>query len=147
MPFQPDPAVITWRLHLRSTPATVYHMLASDEGRARFWAEQAVEHDGAIDFVFPDGRRWRGTILVREPARRFSVVYFGGSTATFTLTDAGAGGADLTLTDAGVPSADRSEVAAGWVSVLLALKAAVDFGVDLRNHEPARTWEQGYVEN
>jgi hypothetical protein len=29
----------------------------------------------------------------------------------------------------------------------LVLKAAADFGADLRNHDPARTWEQGYVEN
>jgi hypothetical protein len=35
---------------------------------------------------------------------------------------------------------------AGWVSVLLALKAAVDFGVDLRNSDPARRWEDGYVD-
>jgi hypothetical protein len=33
------------------------------------------------------------------------------------------------------------------VSVLLALKAAADFGVDLRNHDPARTWWQGYCDN
>jgi hypothetical protein len=36
---------------------------------------------------------------------------------------------------------------AGWVSVLLALKAAADFGIDLRNHDPARTWNKGYVDN
>jgi hypothetical protein len=32
-----------------------------------------------------------------------------------------------------------------WVSVLLHLKAAVDFGVDLRKGDPAPTWERGYV--
>ena len=47
----------------------------------------------------------------------------------------------------GVPEADRVDVTAGWVSVLLALKAAVDFGVDLRNHDPQRSWEHGYAEN
>jgi uncharacterized protein YndB with AHSA1/START domain len=146
MTFQPDPEVITWRLHLRSSPAAVYDLLATDAGRARFWAEEAVERDGAIDFVFPGGQHWRSAILAREPGRRFSVVYYGGSTTTFTLADDGQGGTDLTLTDAGVPARDRAEVTAGWVSVLLALKAA-DFGVDLRNHDPARSWEQGYAEN
>ncbi len=145
--FQPDPDVITWRLHLRSAPAAVYELLATDAGRARFWAEEAIERDGAIDFVFPGGLSWRGEILAREPGRRFSVVYYGGSTATFVLADDGAGGTDLTLSDAGVPAQDRAEVTAGWVSVLLALKAAADFGVDLRNHDPSRTWEQGYAEN
>ena len=63
------------------------------------------------------------------------------------LEDDGAGGTDLTLTDEGVPEADHAEVLAGWVSVLMALKAAVDFGVDLRNHDPARSWDQGYADN
>ncbi len=147
MSFQPDADVITWRLHLHAAPAAVYAMLATDEGRARFWAEAAAEHDGMIDFVFPGGQRWQGAIVAREPPRRFGLVYIGGSTTTFTLEDDGEGGTELTLTDAGVPEADRAEVTAGWVSVLLTLKAAVDHGVDLRNHNPQCTWEQGYAEN
>jgi uncharacterized protein YndB with AHSA1/START domain len=145
--FQPDPNTITWRLHLRATPAAVYELLATDAGRARFWAESAIERDGAIDFVFPNDLRWHGAILERQPARRFAVVYYGGSLTTFALEDDGAGGTDLTLTDAGVPGADRVEVIAGWVSVLMSLKAAADFGVDLRNHDLRRTWDAGYAEN
>jgi len=53
----------------------------------------------------------------------------------------------LTLTDQGVPPENRTEVIAGWVSVLMALKASVDFGIDLRNHDPNRTWDEGYAEN
>ena len=34
----------------------------------------------------------------------------------------------------------------GVVSVLLALKAAADFSVDLRNRDPGRRWEDGYVD-
>ena len=41
----------------------------------------------------------------------------------------------------------RSEVTAGWVSVLLAMKAAVDYGVDLRNHDETRTWSSGFADN
>ena len=147
MPFQPDPNTITWRLHLRSAPMAVYELLATDAGRARFWAESAVERDGAVDFVFPGGQRWRGAILERQPPRRFALVYYGGSTTTFVLAEDGAGGTDLTMTDAAVPEADRVEVIAGWVSVLMALKAAADFGVDLRNHDERLTWDQGYAEN
>jgi hypothetical protein len=66
---------------------------------------------------------------------------------TFDLADDGAGGTDLTLTDAGVREADYAETHAGWVSVLLALKAAADHGVDLRNHDEQRTWDQGFVDN
>ena len=37
MPFQENPEVICWRLHLKSPPARVYQLLATDEGRAGFW--------------------------------------------------------------------------------------------------------------
>jgi hypothetical protein len=29
----------------------------------------------------------------------------------------------------------------------MALKGVMDYGVDLRNHDPMRTWEQGYVDS
>jgi uncharacterized protein YndB with AHSA1/START domain len=147
MTFQPDPTVIAWRLHLRATPESVYAMLATPQGRARFWAESADEHEGDIHFVFPNGLTWKGSILEQRPPHRFVVRYFGDSLTTFELADDDAGGTDLALTDKGVPAADRAEVTAGRVSVLLALKAAVDFGVDLRNHDLQRTWETGYAEN
>ena len=53
----------------------------------------------------------------------------------------------MVLTDTGVPPEHRKEVMAGWVSVLLSLKAAVDFDIDLRTHDPERDWDVGYVEN
>jgi uncharacterized protein YndB with AHSA1/START domain len=138
---------IRWRLHLAAPREQVYALLATDAGRARFWAEAAVEAEGQVGFVFPNGVNWRGRVLAAEAPARFSVVYYGGSTTTFALADDGQGGTELALTDEGVPEADYAEVLAGWVSVLLALKAAADFGVDLRNHDPARTWDQGYAEN
>jgi len=147
MTFQGDPAFIRWRLHLRSPPSRVYDMVARDEGRARFWAEAAIETNGIIQFRFPNGQAWRGRILERHPPHRFRVEYFGHSVTTFELADDGRGGTDLTLTDAGVSAEDRTEVIAGWISVLLALKAAVDFDIDLRNHDLNRTWDQGFVEN
>jgi uncharacterized protein YndB with AHSA1/START domain len=147
MSFQDDPSLIRWRLHLKSPPAVAYEWVATDQGRARFWAESAVEADGEIHFIFPNGLEWRGQILERDPPRRFRVRYLGDSVTTFEFADDGAGGTDLTLTDVGVPEADRMEVIAGWVSVLLVLKTAVDHGVDLRNHDPQRTWDQGYAEN
>ena len=142
-----DPKALIWRLHLRSSPSAVYQMLATDEGRSRFWAESAVEADGNLHFIFPNGQNWSGRVIERGAARKFSVAYVGGSVATFRLEGDGRGGTDLTLTDEGVPEADRAEVLAGWVSVLLALKAAVDFGVDLRNHDAGRTWGAGFVDN
>jgi uncharacterized protein YndB with AHSA1/START domain len=147
MPFQPDPQVISWRLHLRSSPAEVYDMLSTTTGRERFWAESAPERDGAIHFVFPGGEKWQGRILEASPPHRYQVEYYGGSLTTFDLAEDEQGGTELTLTDLGVDPQDRAEVIAGWVSVLMALKAAVDHGVDLRNHQRDRSWAEGYVEN
>lgn len=100
-----------------------------------------------IRFVFPNNVTWDAAILQASPPHYYTVQYYGNSVAAFTLTDDGQGGTDLSLTDSGVPVAHRTEVIAGWVSVLMALKAAVDFGVDLRTHDPNRRWDNGYVEN
>lgn len=147
MSFQDNPDSIRWRLHLSSPVERVYEALSTDAGRASFWAESAVERDGIIHFVFPNGVTWEGRILQAEPPHVFAVRYYGDTAATFTLEDDGEGGTILTLTDQGVSSEDRTEVIAGWVSVLMALKAAVDFEVDLRGHNAERNWDHGYVEN
>jgi uncharacterized protein YndB with AHSA1/START domain len=147
MSFQPDPDVIRWRIHLRVPPEVVYRYLSTDAGRAAFWAESAVEVDGSIHFDFSNGQSWQGKILEQDPPHRYSVVYYGGSITTFELVGDHRGNTDITLTDAGVPAGDRTEVTAGWVSVLMALKAAAAFGVDLRNHDPERSWDQDFVDN
>jgi hypothetical protein len=106
-----------------------------------------MEQEGIIRFIFPNQAEWKGKVLEKVPARKFKVEYYGGSITTFALESDGAGGTDLTLKDQSVPQEDRTEVIAGWVSVLMALKASVDFGIDLRNHDPSRTWDNGYAEN
>ena len=147
MTFQQDANTITWRLHFAAAVPDVYRMIATNEGRARFWAESAVATGREIKFVFPNGQRARGRILESVPDTRYRVEYLDGSIVTFTLQADRAGGTDLTLTDEDVPDELRTEVIAGWVSVLLALKAAVDFNVDLRNHDRQRTWDHGYANN
>jgi uncharacterized protein YndB with AHSA1/START domain len=146
MPFQDDPNLIRWRLHLKSPPDQIFKILTTNEGRARFWAESTSEEDGHILFHFPNRLEWRAKILGERPPTHFSLNYFDSETS-FELLDDGAGGTDLTLIDRDVSSKYREEVVAGWVSVLLALKAAVDFNIDLRNHDPDRTWDQGYCNN
>lgn len=138
---------IRWRVHLAASPGAVYDMLATGDGRARFWAESAEESEGQIHFVFPNGRTLSSPIEESIPARKLSLRYFGGSLTTFAIDSDGRGGTDLTLIDEGVSPEDAVETLAGWVSVLLTLKAAADHGVDLRNHDPERSWDQGFVDN
>jgi hypothetical protein len=141
---KPEIAVrqLRWRLHLGSPPAVIHDLLATPAGRAHFWAEDAPSVGDGISFRFANGMQLTARILVDELPRVFEIEYFGAVTR-FTLDSDGDDGTDLTLT-----SDDQDpETAAGWVSVLLTLKAAADFGVDLRNHDPRRTWDQGFVDN
>ncbi len=86
-------------------------------------------------------------MLEQIPPHRYAVEYFGGSRVAFDVASDGASGTDLVLTESGISPDEWAENYAGWVSVLLSLKAAVDFEVDLRNHDPARSWKIGYVDN
>ena len=84
-------------------------------------------------------------MIERRPPHVFSIEYMGGP-ARFELTPDGRGGTDLLLTHSGTASEDWHEVHAGWLNVLFPLKAWLVHGSDLRNHDPDRTWNQGYAD-
>ncbi len=146
MAFQSELGVIRWKLHLRAPRDKVFEALATDAGRASFWAESASENNGVITFLFLNYPPIMGRVLEVRPPSLFSLEYFGAVTE-FSLSEDDAGGTELTLVARGVPEDERVEVIAGWVSVLMAMKAAVDHGVDLRNHDASRTWSDGYANN
>jgi hypothetical protein len=73
--------------HIQQTfRAEVYRFLASDDGRARFWAESARATNGVITFQFPNGLTATGRSLEQAPSYRFVLEYLGGSIVTFELT-------------------------------------------------------------
>ena len=141
----PSAEPIVWSIHTKASPSDVYRLLDTDSGRASFWAESAHEREGVIHFEFINGVRVRARVLDREQPHRWSIDYFG-STATFELSPAEDGGTDVTVTNEGVHPDDRCEVMAGWLNVLFPLKAAVDHDIDLRNHDPTRTWDRRYAD-
>ena len=136
---------VRWKLHLGSPPELVFTYLATDEGRQKFWVERSDSKGPELEFTFSNGLRCHAKVLVSDPPRAISFFYFD-SVSEFRLESDSRGGTDLTLTNAGVQESEWNEVHAGWLNVLLPLKAAVDFGVDLRNHDPSRTWETGFVD-
>jgi uncharacterized protein YndB with AHSA1/START domain len=140
-----SPKPIRWRLHIPVSPEAVYDALASDEGRAAFWAESARERDGAIAFRFINGVEYTGRVLEARRPERWSLEYFGGP-ATFILESDGRGGTDVTLVHEGIGVGDWVEVHAGWLNVLFPLKAWLAYRIDLRNHDPRRTWDDGYAD-
>lgn len=144
-----SPGEIRWRVHLASPPRVAYFLIATAAGRRRFWADSTRERDGVLELRFTDGRTLRGRVREREPFLRFALELAGGAVLAFDLASDGLGGTDLTLTETGIPAADRhdrDERRAAWAALLLALKAAADFGVDLRHHDPGRSRDRGYVD-
>ena len=136
---------IRWRMHLAASPDAVFAVLNSDEGRRGFWAESADEDEGYLHFRFINGPSYRSKILHRDPSNVWAIDYFGAE-ARFELVSDGAGGTDLLLTHEGVGLEAWQEVHAGWLNVLFPLKAFVVHGVDLRNHDPTRVWDDGYAD-
>lgn len=134
---------IRWRMHIPVPPEKVFAVLDSDQGRASFWAESAVEIENEIEFHFINGYTCRSTILERRAPEVFSLDYISGP-ARFELTADGHGGTDLLLTHHNIGPEDWNEVHAGWL--LFPLKAWVAHGVDLRNHDPERSWDDGYAD-
>ena len=146
MSFQDDQGTIRWKMHFISPPDKVFAAISTDAGRSQYWAESAPEADGHITFHILGYEPSSGRILKRHPPSLFSLEYFG-TIVEFSLADDGSGGTDLSLLATQVDESFRMEMVAGWVSVLMAMKAAVDHGVDLRNHDEARNWENGYADN
>lgn len=138
---------IEWKLSLRAPPGRVYERWTTDKGRASFWAERSRPIAGGFELCFVNGVTLAVPVIEARSPDLFSFGYFGGSTVSLDFEPDGRGGCDLRLTETGLRTPeDREENRAGWVSVLLALKAAVDFRLDIRSHDPSRTWDQGFVD-
>ncbi|MGZ8284596.1 MAG: SRPBCC family protein [Allosphingosinicella sp.] len=136
--------MIDWRVHFAAPPETVWQAWTTDSGRERFWAETSRGGEGEFDLIFVNGEALRVEGVEARAPELLVFRYFGGSTVTLDLAPDGSGGCDLRLREVGAP--EPLENYAGWVSVLLACKAAVDFGIDLRSRDPARSWDSGYVD-
>jgi uncharacterized protein YndB with AHSA1/START domain len=136
---------IVWRLSLASSPAQVFELLDTDEGRERFWAERSRATPDGFELVFPGGLTSEVGVLEREPPSRLVIDYFG-SRAELDLAPREDGGCLFQVTCHCDDPAEYIEFLPGWVSWLLVLKAAADHGVDLRNGAPDRAWTQRYVD-
>jgi uncharacterized protein YndB with AHSA1/START domain len=132
-------------MHIPAPPQEVFSALDSDQGRASFWAESAIQTGSYIEFRFINGYAYKSKVIERRPPHVFSIEYMGGP-ARFDLTSDGRGGTDLLLTHSGTAPEHWHEVHAGWLNVLFPLKAWLVHGSDLRNHDPDRTWEIGYAD-
>ncbi len=129
---------------LRSPPIAVFEFFTTHEGRERFLCETSTDNLGEALLTFPNGERTTIVDVQRVTGRRFRFTYF--SDPVQVEFDAAGEGTIVTLTTT-VAAAEAEEIRAGWVSVLLALKTAADFGKYLRNHDRSRCWDQDFVDN
>jgi len=121
-------------MHLRVSPERVYDALDSDAGRSAFRAEAAPKTPEGVAFVFAGGIRHAARIGERVRPSAWSLNQLGGV-------------ARFELADEGVDRSEWNEVHAGWLDVLFPMKAWLEHGVDHRNHDPRRTWTQGYADS
>ena len=137
---------IELKVHCTSSADKIFHLLDSDEGRKNFWAESTEEINGYIHFTFPNGQQYASKIISKIIHSEFSIIYFD-TLVTFQLLGSKDNGTDVKMIHLDVPSEDYADTKAGWVSVLMALKAYADFGIDLRNHSKGKNWDTGFVDN
>lgn len=147
MAFQDKAGQINWKVHFSSPIEKVYEALTTDKGRKTFWAENTLEKNGYIEFSILNYEKYRSKVLAKNGKDIFEIEYFGTQVKFQLRTTPDDNGTDLILTAITDNDDVKNEMTAGWVSVLLAMKAAVDFGVDLRNHNPDRVWENGFADN
>lgn len=144
MPVAPGQPIV-WRLSLASSPEDVFRLLDTDEGRERFWARRSRATSDGFDLEFTGGVREHVILLERQPPRSMRILYFGAETE-LSLAPHPDGGCELEVVCRCDDADEWFEFFPGWVSWLLVLKAAVDFGVDLRSGSPERTWRARYVD-
>jgi uncharacterized protein YndB with AHSA1/START domain len=136
---------------LAASRERVWQALTTPGGITAWWAERAEiqpTDGGLLRLLFPNRRTLDSKVVQCRPQQMLSFVYFGGTRAQFEVDALPEGGTSVTVTDRGFSSQeDYAETLAHWTSVLLALKAHLDFGVDLRNHTPAFNWEHDFVDN
>jgi uncharacterized protein YndB with AHSA1/START domain len=137
--------LIVWRLSLASPPAAVFELVDTDDGRERFWAVHSRAVDGGFELAFPGGLTTLVEVVERDPPSRLVLRYFG-SDVELSLDEREDVGCLLEVRCRCDDPAAWVEMHPGWVSWLLVLKAAADFGVDLRNGAPERAWPQRFVD-
>jgi uncharacterized protein YndB with AHSA1/START domain len=138
-----NPAIL-WRLRLSSAPERVFSAWLTPADHVRFWSERSEPDAKGFRLHFIDGTVALCEVVESVTPSHIRMQYFD-ARVDITL-DRLDDGTDLTLTAHDGPSADWQDVYAGWLNVLLPFKAWVDFGVDIRNHDPSRTWRQRYVD-
>ena len=137
---------ISWKVCIARPRGAIFELLATDRGRERFWVHRSEQLGSQLTLRFLDGTTLKTEILESSAPTRFALEYFNHSHASFTLERVDDASTVVHLLETGLDEPTARENRPGWVSVLLNLKAVAQLGVDLRNHDPRRSWTAGYVD-
>lgn len=140
-------SIVSWRMRLASPPAQVCELLADEAGRPHVGSSIEIEAGTDLAAILSRGAIVEGAALDREPPYRFTVRDVDGGVTTCDIADDAVGGSELVLTDVGIAGEDRTDVLAAWVAALSAIKATVDFTLDLHARGQLRNWFPGYAEH
>ena len=135
---------IIWRLRLAAAPGRVFEAWLNPADHVRFWCERSERGPSGFRLHFIDGTAEECSLEDATAPSQIVFRYFA-SRVEIRIEHCD-GGTDLTLTASEVPADEWHDVHAGWLNVLLPFKAWVDFGIDLRHHDPRRTWRSRYVD-
>jgi hypothetical protein len=136
---------IVWRVSLASAAEDVFALLDTDDGRERHWARRSRATPDGFALEFAGGLTEDVAVLERVPPTHMRIRYFGSET-DLVLTPGDDGGCVLEVRCRCNEVGEWMEFFPGWVSWLLVLKAAADFGADLRNGLSQRTWNELFVD-
>jgi len=133
-----------WKINLSSSPQKVFSFWTTDEGREEFWAEKSIKDDNFFNIMFFDGSTTE-VLVISEKMPKIELIFLR-TILTITLNDDGNGGTDLLLNNKNIPAEDYESLSNKWISTLLNLKAVCDFGVDLRNKDNTKNYDNGYID-
>lgn len=136
---------VSWKVFIQAPPSMVFRYLSEDSLREKFWAEKSQSNGDCFELDFPNGVHTVCRVIDQLEWIRLKIEYFN-SIVLFELSPRQLG-TELKVTNTQIPVGEFPDFLAGWVSVLLSLKAAIQFNIDLRNHDPEKCWDQGFVDN
>lgn len=139
---------VSWKLYLKSPPEKAFMLWTTDEGRKSFWAELSESNEKTFKLNFINGDTIICRIIETFPFERFVFTYFEETIVQLKFEKTPNGGTDFKLIESGYKLLEHRNLHyEGWLNVLFPFKAMCDYGIDLRNHDCTRTWEEGFADS
>jgi len=145
--------IFTTKLAIKTTLPKVWDALATETGLTQWFPSQAtldVRSGGSFEFCWGEFRL-PGKFIEVIPQKKLSFTWWEPKgPITFELEKSGDSEVIVTLIARGYQSEGEElkqyiEETKGWTFFLTNLKSYLEHGIDLRDHNPARTCQTGWL--